>query len=133
MTHPVDEDVPWQGGVGFLQAAEAVHHPGAVKGQHDLCQAPPCRTERSVRRFCWGSAQQILNSEPFEIKVSESLVLEVKHFTLTLFPLQTRTLRLPEVRTPQKHRPSQTALGWTLIRQEQNCVKVFVASLGSDQ
>lgn len=45
-THPVDEDVSWQSGGGLLQAAEAVHHPAAVKGQRDLCQAASCSTEQ---------------------------------------------------------------------------------------
>lgn len=44
-THPVDEDVSWQSGVGLLQAAEAVHHPAVVKGQCDLCQTASCHTQ----------------------------------------------------------------------------------------
>lgn len=48
-THPVDEDVSWQSGVGLLQAAEAVHHPAVVKGQRDLCQTASCSTEQDFK------------------------------------------------------------------------------------
>ena len=43
-THPVDEDVSWQSSGGLLQAAEAIHHPAAVKGQCDLWQTTSCTT-----------------------------------------------------------------------------------------
>lgn len=47
-THPVDEDVSWQSGGGILEAAEAVHHAGAVKGQCDLCQTASCTREQEA-------------------------------------------------------------------------------------
>jgi len=57
-THPVDEDVSWQGGGGLLQAAEAVHHLGAVKGQRDLWQAASCNRRT---RDCVSSSHVSLN------------------------------------------------------------------------
>lgn len=45
-THPVDEDVSWQRGVGLLQAAEAVHHPAVVEGQRDLRQTASCAAKQ---------------------------------------------------------------------------------------
>lgn len=46
-THPVDEDVSWQCGVGLLQAAKAIHHPAVVEGQRDRRQTASCATKQT--------------------------------------------------------------------------------------
>lgn len=55
-THPVDEDVSWQRGVGLLQAAEAVHHPAVVEGQRDLRQTASCAAKQ--RHVTAGSSRR---------------------------------------------------------------------------
>lgn len=46
-SHPVDEDVAWQGHCGLFHAAETVHDPGVIEGDGDLCQAAICPTHKS--------------------------------------------------------------------------------------
>lgn len=55
-SHPVDEDVAWQGCVGVLQAAETVHDPGVIEGYCNLCQTAICETQQShglERKVCF--------------------------------------------------------------------------------
>lgn len=66
-SHPVDEDVAWQGWAGLLQAAETVHDPGVIEGYCNLCQAAICETQQShglERKVCFSVliAKKLKNS-----------------------------------------------------------------------